>query len=78
MRLLTEADAIPAVVGGTILGGGGGGHADRGLEMAHAALASGDIWLAGVDDLEPEAVVAACRAAVPAPAPPGARGRHPE
>lgn len=69
MRRLTAADARHAVVGGLILGGGGGGHADLGLDLAEAALAAGDVMLAGVDELPQDAVVAIC-AGVGAPGAP--------
>jgi DUF917 family protein len=71
MRALTHADIRAAVIGGTILGGGGGGHIDLGLELGEAALAAGPVLLASVDELPPDAVVAVC-AGVGAPGAPEA------
>lgn len=71
MRTLTHDDIRPAVIGGTILGGGGGGHIDMGLELGNAALATGDVKLATIDELPDDALVAIC-AGVGAPGAPGA------
>ena len=38
MRRLTDTDARHAVLGGLILGGGGGGHAELGLDLSEAHL----------------------------------------
>ncbi len=69
MRRLTDTDARHAVLGGLILGGGGGGHAELGLDLAAAALAAGEVNLASVEELPPDAVVAIC-AGVGAPGAP--------
>lgn len=71
MRTLTHTDVRAAVIGGTILGGGGGGHIDLGLELAEAALAAGPVRLASVEELPPDALVAIC-AGVGAPGSPDA------
>ncbi len=75
MRRLTESDARHAVLGGLILGGGGGGHADLGHALADAALAAGEVVLADVDELPQDAVVAVC-AGVGAPGAPEGHVSH--
>lgn len=71
MRTLTQADVTPAVIGGTILGGGGGGHVSMGLDLARSALEAGEVRLIEIDELAPDAIVAIC-AGVGAPGAPDA------
>ncbi|MFD2499379.1 hypothetical protein ACFSTI_11775 [Rhizorhabdus histidinilytica] len=47
---LDSDDIHAAVIGGCILGGGGGGLVEAGLDRARAALAAGRPWLWSVDD----------------------------
>lgn len=72
MRVLTQEDIAPAVIGGTILGGGGGGHVAAGLDFADAALAAGEIRMLTVDELPADTLVAIC-AGVGAPGAPDAQ-----
>lgn len=46
-----------ALMGGTILGGGGGGHRDLGLEAGTTALAYGDIELVDISEIEDDALI---------------------
>lgn len=68
-RQLDDASLKYAVLGGLILGGGGGGHVNDGLELGKAALAAGPIQLVDADELSPDALVAIC-AGVGAPGAP--------
>ena len=68
-RHLTQADAVAAVYGGAVLGGGGGGFVSRGLRTAELALQVGtpELWTA--DEFASEALTATV-ALVGAPAAP--------
>lgn len=68
-RTLTSADVKPAVSGGAILGGGGGGHVADGLELGRLAVDYGEPELWSVDELGPDDLVAIC-AGVGAPGAP--------
>ncbi len=68
-RALTSADVEPAVYGGAILGGGGGGHIRDGLELGQLAVDYGEPELWSVDELAPDDLVAIC-AGVGAPGAP--------
>ena len=57
MRRLGEKDLIAAVWGGSVLGGGGGADPEVGYSLGKAALDEGSVFLAKVEDLDPEAVV---------------------
>lgn len=54
---LVERDIERAVYGGTILGGGGGGRAINGLEMARYAFAAGEINLMPIDSLNDDDII---------------------
>lgn len=66
-RVLTEKDVEPAVRGGSVYAAGGGGWADHGRMLGHAACGVGRPELVSVDELDPEAWVATA-AAIGAPA----------
>lgn len=64
--VLTKTDAINAVYGGCILGGGGGGWIDDGLEKTELAFSLGNPELITVDELK-DSDFAACVSLVGAP-----------
>lgn len=64
--VLTKTDAINAVYGGCILGGGGGGWIDDGLEKTELAFSLGNPELITVDELQ-DSDFAACVSLVGAP-----------
>lgn len=64
---LTREMVEAAVYGGAVLGGGGGGWIDSGLELGNLALDYGHPKLITIDDIPPDAVVVTA-AAVGAPA----------
>lgn len=70
-RTLTPDDIEPAVFGGAILGGGGGGFVEPGLRTAALALRVGGPELWSVDEFDDEALTATV-ALVGAPAAPDA------
>ncbi|MBE3519420.1 MAG: DUF917 family protein [Firmicutes bacterium] len=57
MRKIDEATALAAIWGGAVLGGGGGGDPRAGWAMARAALLSGEVMLATVDEIDPAKTV---------------------
>lgn len=57
-RLLTKEDVESIAVGGTILGGGGGGCPDEGLRNGNLALDIGDVELLAASEAPPEMLVA--------------------
>jgi DUF917 family protein len=65
---LTPEHVEPAVFGGAVLGGGGGGWIPDGLQRARLAIAYGTPELVSVDELPPEALVVTA-ALVGAPSP---------
>lgn len=60
MRQLTLSDAEALVMGGTILGGGGGGDRDEGLKFARLALETGDVMLVHPDALSDDDLIITC------------------
>lgn len=68
-RDLTVDDIQAAVLGGAILGGGGGGFVDAGLQEAQLALQVGTPQLWSVDEFDPQDMTATV-ALVGAPAAP--------
>ncbi len=66
-RILTEKDVEAAVRGGSVYAAGGGGWADHGRMLGHAAVSIGKPELVGVDELDDEEWVATA-AAIGAPA----------
>lgn len=66
-RILTEKDVEPAVKGGSVYAAGGGGWADHGRMLGHAAVSIGTPELVGIDELAPDDWVATA-AAIGAPA----------
>ncbi|WIY83206.1 DUF917 family protein [Propionimicrobium sp. PCR01-08-3] len=69
MRTLTMDDVEPAVYGGVVLGGGGGGRVTDSLANARLALTYGPVTLADPAELDPDSTVAVM-AGVGAPAAP--------
>lgn len=58
MRILERQDIIEILYGCTILGTGGGGSLERGIEKIDSALALGKVFkLATFDDLDPEDII---------------------
>jgi len=66
-RILTEKDVEAAVKGGSVYAAGGGGWADHGRMLGHAAVSIGKPELVSIDELPPDAWVATA-AAIGAPA----------
>ena len=69
-RTVTQRDVEALAVGGSILGGGGGGSPELGLRDGRLALSIGDITLYGPEEADPEWLVVTC-AALGAPTEPG-------
>ncbi len=57
MKRLSEKDLVAAVWGGAVLGGGGGADPRVGYVLGKAALDQGPVFLASIDDLDPEDTV---------------------
>nr|WP_316651844.1 DUF917 domain-containing protein [uncultured Gellertiella sp.] len=66
-RILVERDVEAAVKGGSVYAAGGGGWADHGRMLGHAAVSIGKPELVGIDELDPDDWVATA-AAIGAPA----------
>lgn len=66
-RILTDKDVEPAVKGGSVYAAGGGGWAEHGRMLGHAAVGIGKPELVDIDELDPRAWVATA-AAIGAPA----------
>ncbi len=66
-RILTDKDVEPAVKGGAVYAAGGGGFADHGRALGHAAVSIGKPELVGIEELDPTDWVATA-AAIGAPA----------
>ncbi|MBL0375447.1 DUF917 family protein [Rhizobium sp. KVB221] len=66
-RILTEKDVEPAVLGGSVYAAGGGGWADHGRKLGHAAVCAGQPELIDIEELTPDEWVATA-AAIGAPA----------
>ncbi len=66
-RILTEKDVEPAVRGGSVYAAGGGGWADHGRKLGHAAVNAGQPELVSIDELKEDDWVATA-AAIGAPA----------
>ncbi len=64
---LTQEHVEAALVGGSFLGGGGGGSMTKGRALGEAAIAAGPLELVSLDEIDPEAVLVTC-SAVGAPA----------
>lgn len=56
-RIITEAMAEAAILGGAVLGGGGGGSMQKGRQNIKEALALGPVRLIDIDDIAPDAVL---------------------
>jgi DUF917 family protein len=66
-RILKERDVEPAVKGGSVYAAGGGGFADHGRMLGHAAVSIGKPELVDIEELDPKDWVATA-AAIGAPA----------
>ncbi|MDY3868134.1 MAG: DUF917 family protein [Pyramidobacter sp.] len=64
---LTQEHVEAALVGGSFLGGGGGGSMAKGRILGEAALAAGPVELVSLDEIDSESVLLTC-SAVGAPA----------
>lgn len=56
-KRLTKQDLEYAVIGGSILGGGGGGSIEMGREIGERALEIGDVYLVSTDEIPDQAVL---------------------